>query len=182
MWKITNLYAIVAIVTIGGLLQGFDISSLSAILGTKAFNKHYGKADSSTQGGITASISGGSFMGCHGAFLLIDRIGRRAVLQLGCVIFIVGAILCTASVDIAMLIVGRFVCGFAVGESCSIEPHARLAYRRHPGMFTSAGPTYLAEISPRQIRGRILCFQQWSITWGVSPSWTRPSPSRSQEL
>ena len=132
MWKITNLYAIVAIVTIGGLLQGFDISSLSAILGTKAFNTHYGKANSSTQGGITASISGGSFMGCHGAFLLIDRIGRRAVLQVGCLIFIVGAVLCTASVDIAMLIVGRFVCGFAVGRSFRIESDAPISLLHAP--------------------------------------------------
>jgi len=54
-------------------------------------------------------------MGCHFAFFLIDRIGRKSLLQIGCIIFVVGAILCAASVDIAMLIVGRFICGFAVG-------------------------------------------------------------------
>ncbi|RQM04838.1 hypothetical protein DH86_00003752, partial [Scytalidium sp. 3C] len=127
---------------------GFDISSLSGILGTKPFKEHFGATTSATQGGITATISGGSFMGCHAAFFLIDRLGRKPLLQVACIIFVIGAILCAASVDVAMLIVGRFICGFAVG------------------IFTSTGPTYLAEISPRNVRGRILSIQQWSITWG----------------
>ncbi len=114
---ISNIYFITAIVTIGGLLQGFDISSLSAILSTKPFKKHFDSPNAAQQGGITASISGGSFLGCHFAFFLIDRIGRKTILQIGCVIFTVGAILCTASVDIGMLIVGRLTCGFGVGKS-----------------------------------------------------------------
>lgn len=32
--KITNLYVVCGLATIGGLLQGFDVSSLSAILAT----------------------------------------------------------------------------------------------------------------------------------------------------
>lgn len=113
---ISNIYLITAIVVIGGLLQGFDISSLSGILGTKPFKEHFGATTSATQGGITATISGGSFMGCHAAFFLIDRLGRKPLLQVACIIFVIGAILCAASVDVAMLIVGRFICGFAVGE------------------------------------------------------------------
>ena len=34
-YKITNLYVIAPLVTIGGLIQGFDVSSMSAIIGTK---------------------------------------------------------------------------------------------------------------------------------------------------
>lgn len=116
MYQLSNIYAITSIVIIGGLLQGFDISSLSGILGSKPFKHYYGKPDADVQGGVTATISGGSLIGCYGAFILIDRIGRRTLLQVGCVIFIIGAILCATSVDIAMLIVGRFVCGFGVGE------------------------------------------------------------------
>lgn len=36
------------------------------------------------------------------------------------------------------------------------------------GIFTSTGPLFLAELSRPETRGRILSFQQWSITWGVS--------------
>lgn len=116
MAKITNIYLISSIVIIGGFLQGFDISSLAAILSTAAFKKYYHSPNANVQAGTTASISGGSFLGCIFAFTLIDRLGRKTLLQQACVIFVVGAVLCTASVDIAMLIVGRLICGFAVGR------------------------------------------------------------------
>jgi MFS family permease len=115
MAKVTNLYLITAIVTLGGLLQGFDVFSLSAIISTTPFKNQFHKPNASTQGGITASLSGGSFLGCFFAFLLIDRIGRKLLLQITSLIFIVGAIFCGPVVDVAMLIVRRLVCGFAVG-------------------------------------------------------------------
>jgi hypothetical protein len=37
--QITNLYVISGLATIGGLIQGFDVSSLSAIIGTKQVGK-----------------------------------------------------------------------------------------------------------------------------------------------
>lgn len=47
-------------------------------------------------------------------------------MQIGAIIFIIGAILCAASVDIAMLILGRVLCGLAVGKAyedllCSVK-------------------------------------------------------------
>lgn len=33
-FQLTNLYVIATLATIGGLIQGFDVSSMSAILGT----------------------------------------------------------------------------------------------------------------------------------------------------
>jgi hypothetical protein len=33
--KLTNVYIISGLATIGGLIQGFDVSSMSAIIGTK---------------------------------------------------------------------------------------------------------------------------------------------------
>lgn len=34
-------------------------------------------------------------------------------------------------------------------------------------MLTSQGPLYIAEISTPQVRGRLIAFQQWMITWGI---------------
>ncbi|KAF3070194.1 MFS glucose transporter mfs1 [Trichoderma lentiforme] len=148
-YKISNIYVITAFLVIGGLLQGFDISSLSAILSTKPFKEEFDSPTADQQGGITASISGGSFLGCLVNMFVVDRFGRRYTMMAGCIIFVIGAVICTASVDIAMLIVGRLLCGGAVG------------------MFTSTGPLFLAELSRPETRGRILSFQQWSITWGA---------------
>jgi len=35
------------------------------------------------------------------------------------------------------------------------------------GICSSQVPVYLAEISPKTVRGRIVALQQWSITWGI---------------
>lgn len=35
MKKLSNVYLISALATIGGLIQGFDVSSMSAIIGTE---------------------------------------------------------------------------------------------------------------------------------------------------
>ena len=35
-------------------------------------------------------------------------------------------------------------------------------------MLTSTGPVYLAELVPREIRGRLLSLQPWASSWGVS--------------
>jgi MFS family permease len=34
-------------------------------------------------------------------------------------------------------------------------------------MLTSQGPIYIAEISTPALRGRLISFQQWMITWGI---------------
>jgi MFS family permease len=34
-------------------------------------------------------------------------------------------------------------------------------------MLTSQGPIYIAEISTPKVRGRLISFQQWMITWGI---------------
>lgn len=173
-YKLSNIYVITAFLVIGGLLQGFDISSLSAILSTKPFKEEFDSPTADQQGGITASISGGSFLGCLVNIFVVDRFGRRYTLMAGCVIFVIGAIICAASVDIAMLIVGRLLCGGAVGKLGSSITLMRPLDRKHQtltlnvGLFTSTAPLYLAELSRPEIRGRILSFQQWSITWGVS--------------
>jgi MFS family permease len=51
--------------------------------------------------------------------------------------------------NVAHLCVGRVVAGFAIGIASAIVP------------------VYQSEIAPREIRGRVVSFQQWAITWGI---------------
>ncbi|KAI5292378.1 MFS sugar transporter, partial [Ascosphaera atra] len=55
----------------------------------------------------------------------------------------------TASNGIALLCVGRVVCGFGIG------------------MASTVVPIYQAEVAPKEIRGGIIALQQWAITWGI---------------
>ncbi|THC93626.1 hypothetical protein EYZ11_006910 [Aspergillus tanneri] len=78
MYRISNIYVLAAFGTIGGALFGFDVSSMSAWIGTKQYLDYFSSPDSNLQGGekITASMSAGSFAGAIGAGFLSDHVGR----------------------------------------------------------------------------------------------------------
>lgn len=44
-WQVGNIYVIAATAVIGGGLFGFDISSMSAILGTQAYRCYFNQQD-----------------------------------------------------------------------------------------------------------------------------------------
>ena len=101
------------------------------------------------QGGITAAMPGGSFVGALVSGYLTDKLGRRHAIQVGCLIWVIGSIISCAAQNIAMLIVGRFINGLSVGI-CSAQV-----------------PVYVAELAPASKRGRVVGSQQWAITWGI---------------
>jgi len=86
---------------------------MSAWIGSDQYLEYFGHPDSNTQGGITASMSAGSFIGSLGAGWLCDRMGRRGILQVASVIWVIGAALQCSAQNIAHLIVGRIVSGLA---------------------------------------------------------------------
>ncbi|CAD0095783.1 unnamed protein product [Aureobasidium vineae] len=164
MYKIGNIYYITAISVIGGGLFGFDISSMSAILGTNQYKCYFNqgpvgppftddpecsgpKAD--VQGGITAAMPGGSFIGALVSGFLTDWLGRKRAIQIGAVIWIIGSMIVCSSQNIGQLVVGRFINGLSVGiESAQV-------------------PVYVAELAHPSKRGRVVGAQQWAITWGI---------------
>ncbi|EFW19558.1 hypothetical protein D8B26_007771 [Coccidioides posadasii str. Silveira] len=155
-----NIYFIAAVAVIGGGLFGFDISSMSAILGTEQYRCYFdqypkepgrdcGGPKPDVQGGITASMAGGSWLGALVSGFLSDWMGRKRAIMAGAVIWVVGSIIVCASQNIAMLIVGRIINGFSVGI-CSAQV-----------------PVYISELAPPSKRGRLVGCQQWAITWGI---------------
>jgi len=178
-YQVGNIYVIAAVAVVGGglfgtlhLVQasidapaadrfdlGFDISSMSAILGTQAYKCYFNQGHTidgncqgphaGTQGGITAAMPAGSWVGSILSGFLSDRFGRKKSIMIGCVIWVIGSTIICASQDIGMLIAGRVINGFCVGiESAQV-------------------PVYISEIAPPTKRGRLVAFQQWAITWGI---------------
>ncbi|KUL87618.1 hypothetical protein ZTR_05931 [Talaromyces verruculosus] len=82
MYRITNIYVLAAFGTIGAALFGFDVSSMSAWIATPQYLDYFGSPDSNLQGGITASMSAGSFGGAIAAGAISDYLGRRRALML----------------------------------------------------------------------------------------------------
>ncbi len=167
MRRITNPYVLTALACTGGLLFGFDISSMSAIISSPNYLTYFGPRDKtaecierpgalcnigpspSVQGGITASMAGGSFIASLFSGIVADRFGRRSAIFLGCILWVIGSILTCAVQNIGMLIIGRIFNGMCVG------------------LASAQVPVYLSELSPARIRGRLVGCQQWAITWGI---------------
>lgn len=154
------MYLVAAISIIGGMLFGFDISSMSAIIATKPYLCYFNQGPNGppyndlacsgprtdVQGGITASMAGGSWLASLVSGIISDRLGRKSAIQIGAVIWVIGCIIVCAAQNIPMLIVGRIVNGFCVGI-CSAQV-----------------PVYITEIAPPTKRGRLVGAQQWAIT------------------
>ncbi|KAG0088904.1 hypothetical protein BGZ93_010137 [Podila epicladia] len=144
-----NVYFLGGFATMGGMLFGFDISSMSGVVGTKRYQEYFDYPSSSLQGGIVASMAAGSFLGALLAGPFGDKFSRKRTIMLAAMIWIVGSIIQCATINVPMLIVGRIINGVAVGLASMIVP------------------VYQSEIAPKNIRGRIVSLQQWAITWGI---------------
>lgn len=68
------------------------------------------------KGLTTAMLELGGVVGALMISWVADKFSRRRALQVGVVIFVVGAIIQTAASDYATLTVGRFIGGFGVGS------------------------------------------------------------------
>jgi hypothetical protein len=88
-----------ALTQLGGALFGFDISSMSAIISTQAYLCQFNQLgmenglcmgpSPDVQGGITAAMPGGSWLGALVSGVLSDMFGRKTSIQIGAVIWYV---------------------------------------------------------------------------------------------
>ncbi|CAN6655857.1 galactose transporter [Trichomonascus vanleenenianus] len=131
------------------MLFGFDISSVSSFISQEQYVNYFNHPSAIAQGGITASMAGGSFVGSLGAGFVSDKLGRKPTIQISSIVWCVGAAIQASSRNKAQLIVGRIISGVAIGFA------------------SSQVPVYIAEMSPKQIRGRLVGIFQWAITWGI---------------
>ncbi|KAF2498069.1 general substrate transporter [Lophium mytilinum] len=132
---------------IGGMLFGYDTGIISAVL--VYIGRDLGHTLSSNEKELITSVtSGAAFFGAIFAGATADRFGRKPAIYVGCVLFILGAILQAASFGLAQMTVGRLVVGFGVGSAAMIVP------------------MYIAEVSPAKYRGRMIGLDNMSITGG----------------
>lgn len=135
-------YLVVAFAAFGGIFFGYDTGWMGGVLGMDYFIKLYtdkeypdvkfpglSKDDQQVkdyrksefvvpqwqQSLVTSILSAGTFFGAIIAGDLADFIGRRTTIILGCLIFIVGGILQTASTGLGVMVAGRLIAGFGVG-------------------------------------------------------------------
>ena len=147
--KTYNTYFLAVIATVGGMLFGFDISSMSAIIGTAQYTDYFNDPHGIIQGAIGSALAAGSVVGALFAGPLSDRISRRDSIFVACLFWLVGTAVQVACNGYGMLIAGRIINGICVG------------------ITSSQVPVYLAEIARKEKRGSIIVIQQLAIEWGI---------------
>lgn len=139
--------AIVAVATIGGFMFGYDSGVIN---GTQ---KGLESAFDLGRLGIGVNVGAilvGSAIGAFGAGRLADAIGRRNVMMLSAVLFLVSAVLAGAANGSLVFILARIVGGLGVGAASVISP------------------VYISEVTPASIRGRLSSVQQVMIITGLT--------------
>lgn len=144
------LYLIAGIAALAGLLFGFDTGVISgAILFIK---KDFQLTDSMTEY-VVSSVLGGAFLGSLFGGKVIDLFGRKKILVLSAICFVLGSTVSALSQGAFELILSRFILGLSIG------------------IASFAAPLYLAEISPPEMRGKIVSLNQLAITVGILGSY-----------
>ncbi|MDT8758529.1 sugar porter family MFS transporter [Sphingomonas psychrotolerans] len=139
--------AIVAVATIGGLLFGYDSG---AVNGTQPGLKAAFALDDAGLGFTVGSLLIGCFIGAFFAGTLADRMGRRNVMRLAAILFLIGALVQGLAHDHTIFVIARILGGMAVGAASVLSP------------------AYISEVAPANIRGRMTTVQQIMIISGLT--------------
>ncbi len=138
--------AIVGVATIGGFMFGYDSG---AINGTFTGLAAAFGLDASNLGLVASSLLPGCALGAFVAGRLADMIGRRNVMQLAAILFIVSALITGAAGTAFVFATARFFAGMAVGAASVLSP------------------AYISEVTPARLRGRFSSLQQIMIIIGL---------------
>jgi SP family sugar porter-like MFS transporter len=142
------IYFVCLVSAMGGLLFGYD---WVVIGGAKPFYElYFGIADSPLMQGVamtTALI--GCLIGAMVAGGAADKYGRKPLLMFSAVLFTVSAIGTGLFNDFIMFNIARFIGGVGIGVASALAP------------------MYIAEVSPAEIRGRMVSLNQMTIVLGI---------------
>lgn len=130
---------------IGGFLFGYDSGIIGSSISLPHFKEYFHHPDATTTGGIVSAFQGGAMLGTIINMLFANKLGRKKTILMGSCVSVVGCALQGGAADIAMLMVGRFIAGAAVG------------------ILTSTIPLYAAEISESKYRGALSGLLQWML-------------------
>jgi major inositol transporter-like SP family MFS transporter len=139
------LRTIIVISTFGGLLFGYDTGVINGAL---PFMSEALGLNSFTEGLIASALLFGAALGAVFGGRLSDYIGRRQNILYLAILFFVAALGCTLAPSATVMIIFRFFLGLAVGGA------------------SVTVPTYLAEVSPAESRGRMVTQNELMIVSG----------------
>lgn len=142
--KFVTLVSMVS--ALGGLLFGFDTAVVSGAIG---FMEHHFDLTKLQVGWAVSSLIIGCIIGAAMSGLLSDRFGRKKVLIVASILFIIGSIGSAIPETFSGFIIARIIGGLGIGITSTLCP------------------LYNAEIAPAKYRGRLVALNQLAIVSGI---------------
>ena len=141
------VFAIAFVAALGGLLFGYD---WVVIGGAKPFyEKFFALSTASQQGWAMSCALVGCLVGALVSGPSSDRFGRKRLLIFSAFIFAVSSIGTALASGFSVFIAWRMAGGLAIGIASSLSP------------------MYIAEVSPAQVRGKLVSLNQLAIVIGI---------------
>lgn len=145
---------VAAIAAFGGLLFGYDTGVMSGAL--LFISPEFGMS-AAQEGFVTSMLLVGAAIGALAGSTVADRIGRRATLMVGGLIFVFASIWCALAGSVEMLAAARTVLGLAVGAVSIVSP------------------MYISEMVPAKVRGKMVSLNTLMIVVGQLLAYTANS-------
>lgn len=142
------IYFICSVSALGGFLFGYD---WVVIGGAKPFYEaFFGISDNPVLQGWAMSVALlGCLLGAVCSGMAADRYGRKPLLIVAAVIFLVSAYYTGATSDFTVFLSARFLGGIGIGIASMLSP------------------MYIAEVAPGKIRGSLVSVNQLTIVLGI---------------
>jgi SP family xylose:H+ symportor-like MFS transporter len=134
------------VATLGGLLFGYDTAVIAGAIG---FLKSHFNLSAAAQGWVASSALLGCVIGVLIAGVTSDLLGRRRVLVLCALLFVISAIGTAVPQNQWVFVIFRMIGGVGVGAA------------------SMTSPLYIAEVSPARIRGLMVSLNQLAIVFGM---------------
>ncbi len=140
------VYLISTVAAVGGLLFGFDIAVIAGAI--PFLNRHFALT-AGELGVAVSAVACGCMLGASVAGFISDRIGRKKVLIMAAVLFVLSSLGTALPGAVWAFTLARFISGIAIGFASPVSP------------------VYIAEVAPARIRGRLVTLNQLAITFGM---------------
>ncbi len=135
------------VAALGGLLFGYDTAVIAGVIGY--LQKRFELSPIMTGWAASSAIWGCAF-GAMMAGYLSDRFGRKKVLIVTAILFIISSVGAMIPRNLTEFLTARFIGGLGIGAASMLSP------------------LYISEIAPSRNRGRLVSLYQLAIVIGIN--------------
>jgi sugar porter (SP) family MFS transporter len=140
------LYFVTSVAALAGLMFGFETGVINGAMDYVAVHFQLSPA---MKGFAVSSALVGCIFGAIGIGGLSDKYGRRDMLKVTAGFFLISMIGTGLAPDIMVFILARFIGGLAIGAASVLVP------------------VYISEVSPPDIRGKLVVANQFALVFGI---------------